>query len=385
VYDLPPSLFKKSYEPGINSQDFLKSDGGRSYTKGDKGNINIRGLEGNRILTQIDGVTIPRFNYGNSSFSVSRLNFIDFNTIGKLEVLKGSGSSLYGSDAIGGVVSLKSIRPDDLLKPGEKYSFEIPANYSGANDSTNGSIKFAFRENDFEAIVVTSKGSSNELNRKTDDKYIDDYESDSKGLYTKIIKKLGEQTEFGITFENYQKESESSTKPENLTGNYISADSEGDSERTRISFDFDYASNKDSNFDLIKGSLYFNEMDYENNYKERTQSGGTDNFHDLEQDTLGGNLQVSNEMMVGDPRHLITYGFEASKFNGSRTSRDYSQNSQGVYELDAGYPQKTVPETDVNKYGIYFQNEVSLGDLEIIGGIRYDHYDLDSIKDDDCV
>ena len=111
-------------------------------------------------MTQIDGVTIPRFNYGSSTFSVSRLNFIDFNTVGKLEVLKGSGSSLYGSDAIGGVVSLKSIRPDDLLKPGEKYSFEIPANYSSENDSTNGAIKFAFRENDFEGIVVTSKGTS---------------------------------------------------------------------------------------------------------------------------------------------------------------------------------------------------------------------------------
>ena len=371
------------YEPGINSQDFLRSDGGRSYAKGDKGNINIRGLEGNRVLTQIDGVTIPRFNYGRSTFSVSRLNFIDFNTIGKLEVLKGSGSSLYGSDAIGGVVSLKSIRPDDILKPGEKFSFEIPANYSGANNSSNGAIKFAFRENDIEGIVVTSKGSSNELNRKADDIYIDDYESDSKGLYTKLIKKFGENTEFGITFENYQKESESSTTPENLTRNYTSAVNESDSERTRISVDFDYASSEDSNFDLIKGSVYFNEMDFENSYKERTLSGGTDNDHDLDQDTFGGNLQVSNEMMVGDSRHLITYGFEASKFNGVRTARDYSPNSQGIYELKSGYPQKTVPETDVDKFGIYFQNEVSLGDLEIIGGIRYDHYDLDAMKDDD--
>ena len=371
------------YEPGINSQDFLRSDGGRSYAKGDKGNINIRGLEGNRILTQVDGVTIPRFNYGNSTFSVGRLNFIDFNTIGKLEVLKGSGSSLYGSDAIGGVVSLESIRPDDLLKPGDKYSFEIPANYSGANDSTNGAIKFAFRENDFEGIVVTSKGSSNELNRKADDKYIDDYESDSKGLYTKIIKKVGDNTEFGITFENYQKESESSTKPENLTGSYISAVNEADSERTRVSIDFDYASSEDSTFDLIKGSLYFNEMDYENSYKERTLSDGTDNDHDLEQDTYGVNLQVSNELMVGKARNLFSYGLEASKFNGMRTARDYAPNSEGIYELKSGYPQKTVPETDVSKYGIYLQNEYSLGDLEIIGGIRYDYYNLDSIKDDD--
>ena len=371
------------YEPGINSQDFLRSDGGRSYAKGDKGNINIRGLEGNRILTQIDGVTIPRFNYGSSTFSVSRLNFIDFNTVGKLEVLKGSGSSLYGSDAIGGVVSLKSIRPDDLLKPGEKYSFEIPANYSSENDSTNGAIKFAFRENDFEGIVVTSKGTSNELNRKADKKYIDDYESDSKGLYTKLIKKIDETIEIGLTYENYQKDSETITTPENLTGNYQSAIHEGDSERKRISLDFDFASPEDTNFDLVKGSIYFNEMAYEDSYKERTLTGGTDNDHELDQDTIGANLQVSNELKVGDARHLITYGFEASSFNGVRVAKDYVPNSQGIYELDPKFPQKVVPETDVNKYGIYFQNEVSYGDLEIIGGLRYDYYDLDSKKDDD--
>ena len=61
-----------------------------------------------------------------------------------------------------------------------------------------------------------------------------------------------------------------------------------------------------------------------------------------------------------------------------RTAKDYAPNSEGIYELKSGYPQKTVPETDVSKYGIYLQNEYSLGDLEIIGGIRYDYYDLDS-------
>ena len=88
------------YEPGINSQDFLRSDGGRSYAKGDKGNINIRGLEGNRILTQVDGVTIPRFNYGNSTFSVGRLNFIDFNTIGKITYKALEKTGLYVLRAI---------------------------------------------------------------------------------------------------------------------------------------------------------------------------------------------------------------------------------------------------------------------------------------------
>ena len=51
-------------DAGLGSQDFIRSDYSRDYAKGDSGNINIRGLEGNRILTQVDGITIPRFSYG---------------------------------------------------------------------------------------------------------------------------------------------------------------------------------------------------------------------------------------------------------------------------------------------------------------------------------
>ena len=116
-------LFK--YDASINSQSFVRSDNSRSYAKGDSGNINIRGVQGNRILTQVDGITIPRFNYGSGTFSASRLNFIDFNSLGKIEVIKGAGSALYGSDALGGVVSLRSIRPDDILQEGEEKVVDL--------------------------------------------------------------------------------------------------------------------------------------------------------------------------------------------------------------------------------------------------------------------
>ena len=45
------TLFK--YDASISSQDFSRSDGSRTYATGDKGNINIRGVEGNRVLTLI--------------------------------------------------------------------------------------------------------------------------------------------------------------------------------------------------------------------------------------------------------------------------------------------------------------------------------------------
>ena len=138
-----PSTWRELFSdaPGLGSQDFIRSDYSRDYAKGDAGNINIRGLEGNRILTQIDGATIPRFSYGKSTFSVSRSNFIELSNLGKIEVLKGSGSSLYGSDALGGVVTLRSLNPEDILKEDQEKAVRFSTGYKSVNSSIKPNFK----------------------------------------------------------------------------------------------------------------------------------------------------------------------------------------------------------------------------------------------------
>ena len=77
------------------------------------------------------------------------MNYIDFNNLGNVEVLKGPGSSLYGSDAMGGVVSLRGLDPDDILEEGKNNTFEISSPYNSQNSSYQPSLKYAFKEEDF--------------------------------------------------------------------------------------------------------------------------------------------------------------------------------------------------------------------------------------------
>lgn len=64
----------------------------------------IRGLTGNQTLLMIDGV---RFNNGTFRFGPNQyMNTIDAFTVEKLEVVRGSGSVQYGSDALGGVIQV---------------------------------------------------------------------------------------------------------------------------------------------------------------------------------------------------------------------------------------------------------------------------------------
>lgn len=70
----------------------------------------VRGVTGNQLLLLTDGIRLNNsiFRYGPNQY----LNTIDAYTINTIEVVKGTGSVQYGSDAIGGVVNIISNNPE---------------------------------------------------------------------------------------------------------------------------------------------------------------------------------------------------------------------------------------------------------------------------------
>lgn len=66
----------------------------------------VRGLTGNYVLTLVDGIRLNNstFRYGPNQY----FNSISPFSVGSVEVLRGAGSTLYGSDAIGGTININS-------------------------------------------------------------------------------------------------------------------------------------------------------------------------------------------------------------------------------------------------------------------------------------
>ncbi len=69
----------------------------------------IRGLTGNQVLQTIDGIRLNNatYRYGPNQY----LSTIDPFTVDRVEVYRGVGGTLYGSDAIGGVVNILTTDP----------------------------------------------------------------------------------------------------------------------------------------------------------------------------------------------------------------------------------------------------------------------------------
>lgn len=96
----------------------------------------IRGFSTNRLLYTVDGVRMNNaiFRSGNLQNVIS----LDPFAIEKTEVLFGPGSNIYGSDAIGGVMSFQTLTPQLSLNDEPLVSGVAAGRYSSANQENTG-------------------------------------------------------------------------------------------------------------------------------------------------------------------------------------------------------------------------------------------------------
>ena len=76
--------------------------------------VNIRGAETGQTLVLIDGV---RLNDPSSVDDQAVLGDLLVNNVDRIEVLRGPQSTLYGSDAIGGVINIVTADPTERATP----------------------------------------------------------------------------------------------------------------------------------------------------------------------------------------------------------------------------------------------------------------------------
>lgn len=96
----------------------------------------IRGFATNRLLYSVDGVRMNTaiFRSGNIQNVIS----IDPFSIEQTEVMFGPGSVIYGSDAIGGVMSFRSLVPQFSLSDKPLITGKAAIRYSSANNEKTG-------------------------------------------------------------------------------------------------------------------------------------------------------------------------------------------------------------------------------------------------------
>ena len=89
----------------------------------------MRGTNSDHVLVMIDGLRIGSASLGTASFQD-----IPIDQIERIEIVRGPRSSLYGSDAIGGVIQIFTRKGDGEITP----SFSVGAGSHGTYKVAGG-------------------------------------------------------------------------------------------------------------------------------------------------------------------------------------------------------------------------------------------------------
>ena len=108
-----------------------------SYSMDQQTSLDMQGFGGNAILFLVDGERLAGETLDNIDYS--RLNL---DNVERIEIVKGAASSLYGSNAVGGVINIISKEAE------EPWTLNLNGRYGSHNDQRYGGT-VAFRAGDF--------------------------------------------------------------------------------------------------------------------------------------------------------------------------------------------------------------------------------------------
>lgn len=100
----------------------------------------IRGFEANKVLLVIDGVRMNNAIYRGGH--LQNVITVDNNMLEAVEILHGPGSTLYGSDALGGVMLFRTKQPRLSWNETTLFKSNIMTRFSSANNEATGHIDF---------------------------------------------------------------------------------------------------------------------------------------------------------------------------------------------------------------------------------------------------
>ena len=189
----------------------------RSGSFGALASVSLRGLPSDQTLVVQDGIVLNNpSSFGNS------FNFANFDTavVERIEVLRGAQSTLYGSDAIGGVINIitrdgrEGFGGEAFLEGGSFDTLRGAASLLGGDERASGRITIS-------GVTTNGFSSADEANGNVEDDGFENITISSKGRFAPVA---------NLTFElvaNYQ---DSRNEFDGFSGGPVDGDEVGESE-----------------------------------------------------------------------------------------------------------------------------------------------------------
>lgn len=365
------------YEPGVSI--------GNDPTRSGLSNYVIRGIGGNRVLVQTDGMRLPDAPFSSPTYS---RDYVDLDTVKQVEIVRGPASSLYGSDAIGGIVSYITKDPEDYLATfGRDVYVGAKVGYDGANDAFSETATLAGRRGDLEGLLVVTRrdGGETETNGSIPANPQDFF---SNNVLGKLVWQAGDADRLRLTGEYRTGKTWTDIRSELVPGSVLGSVGRDETDRLRLSLDHSHDASIGF-IDRLDWQLSYQKVERSEDSTQDRFSGGDprrrQTWQDFEQSIWGLDVQLGTDLVLGGVPNTLTYGIDLD-YSDTVRARDRTETNltTGTVTRFVGgelYPNKPFPDSKTLLAGAYIQDEIRLGRLTLVPGLRADYYRLDPDPD----
>ncbi len=378
------------YEPGLSVRSDPFRFGLDTFT--------VRGMTGNRVAVEVDGIpSAPGFAIG--SYSDSGRAFVDLAFVQRVEILRGPASSLYGSDAIGGVVAMSTLNPETLLAGGANAGLRSEAGYDSSDDGWHAAVIGADRVGSADVVLgyVHRQGheADTAANVTPDPR---EYDADSVLATAQFDSMPGGP--LTVTAEGGRIRQKTDVNAwELLAGSRFSntVALKGDDSGERFRTSLAQKLGPTAAYDSANWIVYWQGTDTRQDTFEQRRAvpppppppvrPGTppqqlDRQFRFEERVLGAEFTAVKDVVRGSLSHDIVYGLEVSGTqleemrNGTQTNLLTGATTKTI--LGETYPLRDFPNSDVFEAGVFAQDEIRFGgdQWSVIPALRVDYYDL---------
>ncbi|MDM5091877.1 TonB-dependent hemoglobin/transferrin/lactoferrin family receptor [Aeromonas rivipollensis] len=362
--------------------DVFKNEPGVSVTgsAGRPQNIIIRGMGGNRVLIIKDGVRVSDgFGADDLNDKVGRFSF-DLDDVKQIEVAKGAGSSLHGSDAIGGTIVISTKQPEDYLQGQDAY-LGSKVLQDGSSDKQKLSATGAARVLDSEHLLRVSGWQGHETANYDESRIPADLDGLSASTSSRFP--LSDHHLLRLELDYFEDNAQRDQGPREVPqpdGKWqVRQYHEQGSQRTQGGKLGWEASDLGSLLaDQFTWSLYGNHSKNSANKRSLLQNdllSGYPRYRSerelstFTEERIGSELDVRRDLVTGDLVHKLSYGVELERTRHERPVEKLS--------LEAGVPQPSQSEpfssARTDRAGVWLGDVATLGRWQFTPTLRMDH------------
>ncbi|WP_081686790.1 TonB-dependent hemoglobin/transferrin/lactoferrin family receptor [Chitinilyticum litopenaei] len=387
---LPPSVSavgREEMDDGFvrDYTDLAKTDPDIAISRNPRyglSSVNIRGLEGNRVLMLVDGIRLPdAFAFG--PYQNSGRDLVDFDSLSAIEIVRGPASTLYGSDALGGVIGLRTLEPMDLLRGRGSFAGQVAADYDSSDDSAGTRATVAGMTGDQHFwLVQAGIRSGHEIDNQGENSSQSaartapnpqDYKTTS--ALAKLRTLLDGGHTLGVSADFFRRDTDAILYTDlgnPMTPTVRDSRAADETRRWRVSGEYDYAAPAAGGvIDSASVRVYAQQEDTtQKTLQTRTNAPNWSRVSEYSQDQLGLSAQAGKQLQSGTVNHALLVGAEILRSDLTQ----FRSGTPASSTLDV----RDVPKTGTTQWGVFAQDEMRFGQsgFTLTPGLRYDHYEL---------